>query len=51
MFYVGQGPDLPSSEPRPSGAVGYNLIEHVIAELAVENYAVIERVRVRFHRG
>ncbi len=31
----------------------YNLIEalQVIAELAVENYAVIERVRVRFHRG
>lgn len=27
----------------------YNL--NVIAELAVENYAVIERVRVRFHRG
>ncbi len=27
----------------------YNSI--VIAELAVENYAVIERVRVRFHRG
>src|SRR5882757_3428257 len=23
----------------------------VIAELSVENYAVIERVRVRFHRG
>lgn len=31
------------------GAVRYNSI--VIAELAVENYAVIERVRVRFHRG
>jgi DNA repair protein RecN (Recombination protein N) len=32
-------------------SVRYNLIEHVIAELAVENYAVIERLRVRFHRG
>src|SRR5580658_4844211 len=33
--------------------VRYNLIgdPRVIAELAVENYAVIERVRVRFHRG
>src|ERR1700722_10008971 len=29
--------------------LGYNL--NVIAELAVENYAVIERLRVRFHRG
>ena len=35
-------------------AIGYNLIGcilAVIAELAVENYAVIERLRVRFHRG
>jgi len=23
----------------------------VLAELAIENYAVIERLRVRFHRG
>src|ERR1700675_4094224 len=29
--------------------IGYNL--NVIAELAVENYAVIERLRVRFHAG
>ena len=44
-----RGADLAGRDARSPIIVGYD--QAMLVELVVENYAVIERVRVRFHPG